>query len=450
MRLFLPPLQIGDEDGFTPEKDLFGRKVIGDGLTNLVISIDQPLVLALDAQWGSGKTTFLKMWAGELRKSGVGVVFFDAFESDYLDDAFTSIAGQIISLAREKKVDGDGKLKNFTNKAFAAGKVLARSALKLGVKAGTAGIMTAEDLHGVASDVSSEMSGLTDKYLGERLTRQKEQEEAIVEFRQALAELPALLGDSGDETGAIKPLVIIIDELDRCRPSFALEVLERIKHFFSVENVHFVLGVHLGQLENSVNFAYGSNVDSRTYLQKFISFTVNLVDHSSHESDSAIARYIRYIESQLQLPADMRDMIDKQVARIARNNNLSFRTIEKIYTNIAAALAFSPPNSFRPGVIVAGLCVLKVTHPNLYMRARDGRVTYDELAGPLSLEKKYNEEEYGIERAIDFWRYVTNHPMTDEEVQPYRNILMQNRIRSRDDLLPRICKRIVDPLMLPK
>ena len=72
MRLFLPPLQIGDEDGFTPEKDLFGRKVIGDGLTNLVISIDQPLVLALDAQWGSGKTTFLKMWAGELRKSGVG------------------------------------------------------------------------------------------------------------------------------------------------------------------------------------------------------------------------------------------------------------------------------------------------------------------------------------------------------------------------------------------
>lgn len=449
MRLFMPSLEVGDEEGFTPEKDLFGRKVIGEGLTSLVTSLDQPLVLALDAQWGSGKTTFLKMWAGELRNAGFGVVFFDAFESDYLDDAFTAIAGQIITLARQKKLENDGRAKDFARKAFAAGKILARSALKIGVKAGTAGIMTAEDLQGAASDVSSEVSGLADKYLGERLTRQKEQKEAIEDFRHALSELPSLLGTSDKINGKSKPLIIIIDELDRCRPSFALEVLERIKHFFSVSNVHFVLGVHLRQLENSVSFAYGSNVDSRTYLQKFISLTVNLVDQSSHEDTSSISIFIKHIESQLQLPADMRGVIDLQVSRIAKNNNLSLRTIEKIYTNIAVALTFSATTTFRPGVIIAGLCVLKVLHPDFYMRARDGRITFDELIEPLSL-KKYSESESGIERAIDFWRYVTGHPMTEEEIQPYRNITVNFNVRSREDMLPTICRRVIDRLALPK
>lgn len=88
MRLFPPSLEVGDEEGFTPEKDIFGRAQLGAGLTNLVNSVSDPTVIAVDGQWGSGKTTFLKMWAGELRKAGFPVVYFDAFENDHVDDAF--------------------------------------------------------------------------------------------------------------------------------------------------------------------------------------------------------------------------------------------------------------------------------------------------------------------------------------------------------------------------
>src|SRR4051794_363072 len=117
MRVTLPPLEIGESEGFTPEKDIFSRASIGAGLSNLVISVVDPLVIAVDGQWGSGKTTFLKMWAGDLRKAKIPVIYFDAFEHDYSDDAFTAIAGQIVSLARDKRKEKTPQAKRFVDKA---------------------------------------------------------------------------------------------------------------------------------------------------------------------------------------------------------------------------------------------------------------------------------------------------------------------------------------------
>jgi predicted KAP-like P-loop ATPase len=252
MRLFPPSLEIGKTEGFAPEKDIFGRKQLGAGVTNLVSTISDPTVIAVDGQWGSGKTTFLKMWAGELRKAGFPVVYFDAFASDYVDDAFLAIAGEIIALVEERKKAKTKIGKRLVESAVSTGKVLLRSGLKLGVKAATLGAIAAADLEEVAGDFATEASTLADKYLGELLTKQKQQKETIQGFRDALAELPLLLSESSSEAGTAsqipEPLIFIIDELDRCRPTFALEILERVKHFFSVPNVHFVLGVHLDQV----------------------------------------------------------------------------------------------------------------------------------------------------------------------------------------------------------
>src|SRR5215207_3563998 len=103
---------------------------------------------------------------GGLRKAGFPVVFFDAFENDYTADAFTAIAGEIIALAKAERKADEPRAQKFVQKAVGAGKVLLRSGIKLGVKAGTAGLLDAEDCKGVASDVAGELSGLTDKYLG--------------------------------------------------------------------------------------------------------------------------------------------------------------------------------------------------------------------------------------------------------------------------------------------
>ena len=63
MKLFPPPLVVDNTEGFTVKIDLFGRKLIAEGMTNLLTKVSPPpLTVAVDGQWGSGKTAFLKMW----------------------------------------------------------------------------------------------------------------------------------------------------------------------------------------------------------------------------------------------------------------------------------------------------------------------------------------------------------------------------------------------------
>ena len=200
------------------------------------------------------------MWAGELRKQEIPVIFFDAFQHDYAEDAFTAIAGEIISLAADNQKQDEALAKKFVTCSVSAAKVLLRSGLKIGVKLATAGALDAADIGSVANEFAKEASDLEDKYVGELLTEQKKEKQAIQSFRDALETLPSLLipADGPSPARTTTPLVIIIDELDRCRPTFALQILEKIKHFFSVPRVHFVLGVNSRQLQNSVSAVYGS------------------------------------------------------------------------------------------------------------------------------------------------------------------------------------------------
>ena len=74
----------------------------------------------------------------------------------------------------------------------------------------------------------------------------------------------------------VQKLVIFIDELDRCRPNFAIEMLERIKHYFDDDRIIFVASVNREQLIHSISKYYGTNFDSTGYLDKFFDRNVYL------------------------------------------------------------------------------------------------------------------------------------------------------------------------------
>jgi hypothetical protein len=111
---------------------------------------------------------------------------------------------------------------------------------------------------------------------------------AMKQFSNALADLTGPEESPADteqpEGETVKPepqkLVIVIDELDRCRPDYALALLEIIKHFFAVPHVHFVLDVNLHELENSVKVRYGAEINAGLYLQKFVTLTMALPNKS--------------------------------------------------------------------------------------------------------------------------------------------------------------------------
>ena len=88
------------------------------------------------------------------------------------------------------------------------------------------------------------------------------------EYKKALKELKTLLTQWASKQKN-KPIVVIIDELDRCKPDYAIKTLEVLKHFFDVSGFVFVLAIDDEQLKNSVQTLFGA-IDYEGYKRKFI------------------------------------------------------------------------------------------------------------------------------------------------------------------------------------
>jgi len=81
----------------------------------------------------------------------------------------------------------------------------------------------------------------------------------------------------GPATSASRPpLVFFVDELDRCRPSYAIEFLEMAKHLFSVQGTVFVLAINAAQLANAIRALYGEKFDAERYLRRFVDVQLDL------------------------------------------------------------------------------------------------------------------------------------------------------------------------------
>ncbi len=447
MRIFVSPPVIADDEGFDPKRDIFRRKEIGDGLTNLISSVNDPLVIAIDAQWGSGKSTFLRMWAGELRKADIPVIMFDAFENDYVSDAFISIASEIIAFSQTALTSDTPKLQQFIEKTVKAGSIIARSALKIGVKIGTLGAIDASDIENIekyASEIANETAAITDKHIGEILTKAREEKETLQKFREALSSLAPKLSN---ETDRNNNLVIIIDELDRCRPDFALQILERMKHFFAVPGVHFVLGAHMKQLYCSVEATYGFGIDSHTYLHKFINMVVSLPLSNINKYDSDIDRYIEYLSAEHQFDNKDNQLVktaNSMFSHAAKYNNMSLRTIERIYSQFALSIAVSSDRQLRIAPILAGLCIIKIVNPSIYDRARSGDLRYDDVRVILGFHVAAtdNAEQWWSE----WWRFCTDPENSPENKNKYQSAIWDYNLSHEREIVPLIVKSIIDRL----
>lgn len=450
MRVFPPAFEVDLEEGFSPERDLFGRAPIAKGLSQLVGRVDQPLVIAIDGAWGSGKTTFLRFWTGELKRASFPVVFFDAFQNDYVDDAFIALAGEVFSLVEENKKDASGKAKKFAKTAVGAGKVLLRSGLKVGVKVATMGALSTSDIQDFADTISDGSSEAIDATIGEMITKQSSHRSAIEEFKKSLSELPALLAPP-QEDGVQKPLIFIIDELDRCKPAFALELLERVKHFFSVPNVHFVLGVNSDQLCSSVRAVYGNDIDARLYLQKFIHLTWSLAKRERHAHDRSRTKYVRHLIDGMNFSGQDRETAEYAslfVGAIAEERGYSFRTIERALALISIAVATTPENQLRISPIIGGLALMKVLEPPLFTKAKEGKISYKEILSFLPLEELKNDRDGNWSWAADWWQFVSDHDAPEELIQEMRRGLFSYNIDGRLNLVSYTADTVMDNISL--
>jgi hypothetical protein len=431
LRLSPPELEIGIDEGFTPERDIFGRKPFAEQLTRIVRRIDGAAVLLLDSPWGTGKTTFVKMWLGELSKAGVPNIYFDAFANDYLEDAFLAVAGEIIAQTDKLKSPTEKAIVKFRTNAVRVARVLGKVSLRIGIRAVSAGLLTGEEVEAsfkaageVAKAAGEEGAKGVDELFAERLKSHNSDREAFAQFKISLTELSTVLASpmtreskprQQDRSEELRtPLVFVIDELDRCRPPFALDLLEKIKHFFAVPGVIFVLVSSLGQLEAAVRFAYG-DIDARTYLEKFYHLRILFPSGTIGRPDMAAATYLDHL-----WPTQGTNSLNEIIDNFCQVRPLSLRTLERIVAYCKIYQASMPQDSLFVPAIVSGLCIMKVLEPQLYGKARSGKLAFEEVSGLLHFGEwrsriNPNEKTRASDRAEAWWQIALGTPVQNEQ-----------------------------------
>jgi len=267
------------------EGDLWNRRRLGEQLTNYVDRLQCGAVLALDAHWGEGKTWFVRHWNKHLEDEKHNVIYLDAFANDYLDDPFLMIAAEISQAFRNSNEIDNSDVKDFDSKTASVLISLAAAIPMIVAKAGMhwigvggAGEIIQEvynqgkDVFDVASD---EIASKVKEQIEKKIENHHIEKQTIQDFKVELAELADKLE---------KPLVFIIDELDRCRPDFAIRLIERIKHFFDIQNIVFILVMNKKQLSQSIKKYYGYDSElNGDYFEKFIDFTIEFPHIDQHK-----------------------------------------------------------------------------------------------------------------------------------------------------------------------
>ena len=380
MRLVPAPLRIGPNNGFK-DTDLFGYRTFGEHLANTVKTLTGPSVIALDGAWGSGKSVFVRQWAGLLRNEEVPVVLFDAHKHDHDQDAFFAIASEVCAQTPDRSAD---KKKSLVASVGAVADTFGSIAANVALLLATEGAIRLGDLDAPAD---GEGPGFWER----RIESVQNYEDAVRRLRKELGALAT--GDA--------PLVVIVDELDRCRPTFALSVLDRVKHLFDAEGVCFVLVGDYSQLRRLVADQYGvSKKRAIRYLDKYFHLSFRLPvtcgTPSTEKAEFAGWRYFKYLWNKVGLSESTTignyygsETWTPGVHALIDAHGMSLRSVERFVTNLALFYTATRHHGL-PMELVVGLGIMRVLDPALYDRARSGRLTDEAVESFLRLSEWKN------------------------------------------------------------
>lgn len=369
------------ETGFTD--DLLGRKKTSERLSELLEKIEDPLVVAVDGGWGTGKSYFLKRWVAAHTTENNGralTVYFDAFTHDYLDEP---LIGLISALSIRTPANKKTRMRQLKTVAMK----LIRPVVRAGLAAATGG--ASEAVGGVMGAATGAASSEIKEAIDGFWKHEEGRQQAMAHFHEALAHLT----ESGSSDAQPTPLIIVVDELDRCRPDYALEVLEVIKHFFSVPHVHFVLGVNLRSLGNSVKARYGPSIDSSAYLQKFLSLTLTLPNHiGNHEKTSSTLHYLTEVGKKMGIGQEVLAELERQTIILLKRNSISIRDAGKILSTASLLPDEANQAAYILRALAVTLLISKVIRPDMYQKLLDATASEAELITYLGIEDKHRAD----------------------------------------------------------
>jgi len=260
------------------QDDCLNRKPSALFLYNYLINNESVKVLNINSPWGSGKTFFVDRWKDELKLNHI-CVSFNAWENDFSEEPLLSLVAAINKQMKENCEKSDVVRSKITDLVYATGRALkaASPVVAKGLLQRLSGVNADE----VADAAVSILPDAGEKVLEELLSTHEKSQETAENFKHSLS---SLFQATLEEKTSLQPTVfIIIDELDRCRPTYAIELLERVKHFFSMENCKFIIASDTEQLAHAVRAVYGEGFDSPRYLKRFFDAEFTLNNNETHK-----------------------------------------------------------------------------------------------------------------------------------------------------------------------
>jgi len=253
------------------------REQYANILTSIVQNYEDGFVMALNGEWGTGKTTFVKMWERQLKNNDYKTMYFNAWENDFEMEPMIAILGEL------KKLIGNRNKKSFKS-LLEKGVIITKNIFPALAEAVANKYFDAE----IAKKIIENSIDAATEILEKEVDNYVNKKQGLADFK---VELEKFI--KGNNNG--KPVVFIIDELDRCRPDYAVEVLEKIKHFFSVEGIVFVLSIDKIQLGNSIQGYYGSDkINTNEYLRRFIDIEYQLPNPEKDTFCNYLYKYYQF------------------------------------------------------------------------------------------------------------------------------------------------------------
>ena len=330
----IPDAAINPDDVF--EGDCFRRRELAEGFVKLLQSMPGPMTIALTAPYGGGKTWFLERCAHLLKASNVPVVKLNAWETDYAKEPLAPLISEFATAFESELSKSEQRLKQVKSAAVK----VAAAAIPLAVRFATLGLLNLSDsTEGVLADAA-----------------QKIAEKRFDEFQASRAEITHLkkaLGELADEMrskrtkveGAQRPpVVVLVDELDRCRPSYAIEMLEVIKHLFSIPGIVFVLGIDREQLSASAGAVFGQGLNADGYIRRFIDLECampepDIAEYCESEGFKLMEKVFGSQRPQFQHVA-------RATGTLCKAAGFSIRKTNQLITRIGVAVSQYPRNEY--------------------------------------------------------------------------------------------------------
>ena len=350
-----------------------GREPYANILSSIVDSYAKGFVLAINGEWGVGKTTFVKMWRQKLENEGHKTIYFNAWENDFVSEPMVGILGELKSLITsglEKHFDSIlEKAAKFSNKMIPT---LAKEIAK--------------------KCVGEEFVDLIEKGAEATTALLKDEIKNYDKQKEGLKTLKDDLCDFVSQNSGGKPVVFIIDELDRCRPDYAVEVLEKVKHFFSVQGIIFVLSIDKKQLGNSIRGYYGSDrINADEYLRRFIDIEYNLPEPSIEDFCKYLYNYFIFDDF---FGADIRrshpnwrydkELFLKLSTKLLSTKHLTLRQIEKLYAHTRLTLRTFLENQVVTPDVLFLLIYIKYYESDLYNSIKRHELSIQDFVNQIS------------------------------------------------------------------